>query len=223
MEKPQHHSRQQRNKVKAHATPHEIESHCGTGDAAKLLGMSVGTIHKLVSKNELEAWKTRGGHRKISMASIEKYRHRLGTILHQSPHKDARLRVLLVEDDAVTRQMVQGYCNNATLPVHCTAMASGMEAMIRITDIQPDLLITDLDMPGIDGFELLRLLSQNPRFDHIALMVLTALTPEEIQARGELPQGIIFLSKPAKALWFTGFFTGILLGLTKKNNEQRLN
>lgn len=216
MEKPQHHPTQQRNKVKTNATPYDVESHCGTGYAAKLLGMSVGTIQKLVSKNELEAWKTRGGHRKISIASIEKYRRRFRTILNQGPHKDERLRVLLVEDDAVTRQMVQGYCNNATLPIHCTAMASGMEAMIRIMDIQPDLLITDLDMPGIDGFELLRLLSQNPRFDHMALMVLTALTPEEIQARGELPQGIICLSKPAKASWFNGFFTGFLLGLTKK-------
>ncbi len=216
MKRPQHHPIQQRIPITPSAASHGIDTHCGTGYAAKVLGMSVGTIQKLVAKNELQAWKTRGGHRKITIASLEEYQRRFEQISHQSPSKDGQLRVLLVEDDAVTRQMVQGYCNNAPLPIHCTAIASGMEAMIRITDIQPDLLITDLDMPGIDGFELLHLLRQNPRFDPMAVMVLTALTPKEIQARGQLPQGTVCISKPAKASWFHGFFSGILMGLTQK-------
>jgi len=211
MKRPQHHPIKQRIPITPSTTSHGIETHCGTGHAAKVLGMSVGTIHKLVAKNELQAWKTGGGHRKITIASLEEYQRRFEQIPRQSPSKDGQLRVLLVEDDAVTRQMVQGYCNNATLPVHCTAIASGMEAMIRITDIQPDLLITDLDMPGIDGFELLHLLRQNPRFDPMAVMVLTTLTPEEIQARGQLPQGTVCISKPVKASWFHGFFSSILM------------
>lgn len=217
MKRPQHHPIKEKIQITPSAASYDTESHCGTGYAAKVLGMSVGTIQKLVGNNVLQAWKTRGGHRKITMASLEEYKHKLGKVRHQYSSKDHRLRVLLVEDDAVTLQMVQGYCNNAPLPVHCTAMASSMQALIHITDIQPDLLITDLDMPGIDGFELLRLLRQNPRFDQMALMVLTALTPEEIQARGELPQGTICLFKPAKASWFMGFFAGIFLGITQRN------
>lgn len=212
MKRPQHQVIKQRIKINPEATSLDIENHCGTGYAAKLLGMSVGTIQKLVTQNELHSWKTNGGHRKITMASIEEYQRKIELITQQIPSKDGRLCVLLVEDDAVTRQMVQGYCTNSTMPVNCIAMASAMEAMIHIIKIQPDLLITDLNMPGIDGFELLRLLRQNPRFNQMALMVLTSLTPEEIKARGELPQGTICLHKPAKASWFNGFFEGIMLG-----------
>lgn len=220
MKRPQHHSIKQRIPITPSAVSHGIETHCGTGYAAKVLGLSTATIQKLVTKNELQSWKTRGGHRKITLASLEEYKNKLGKVGHQHSSKDGRLRVLLVEDEAVTRQMVQGYCNNAPLPVHCTAIASGMEAMIRITDIQPDLLITDLNMPGIDGFELLRLLHQNPRFNQMAVLVLTALTPDEIQARGPLPQGTVCISKPAKASWFHGFFEGIIVTAKQQQNPQ---
>ena len=223
MKRPQHQDIKQRFKMNPQATTRDIENHCGTGYAAKLLGLSVGTIQKLVTQNVLHSWKTNGGHRKITMASIDEYQRKIELIKPQPPSKDERLCVLLVEDDAVTRQMVQGYCTNSTIPVNCIAKASAMEAMIHLTDIQPDLLITDLNMPGIDGFELLRLLRQNPRFNQMALMVLTSLTPVEIQARGELPQGTICLHKPVKASWFHGFFEGLFLGQSQFLKHQNFH
>ena len=40
---------------------------CGTTEAARILGLSVGTVQSLVERQELMAWKTRGGHRRIAM------------------------------------------------------------------------------------------------------------------------------------------------------------
>ena len=59
--------------MQTHPTPDTPEDYCGTTYAAKLLGLSVGTIQTLVEKNELQAWKTQGGHRRISMPSIREY------------------------------------------------------------------------------------------------------------------------------------------------------
>lgn len=196
-------------------TSHDIESHFGTSKTAKMLGLSVGTIQKLVDQDILQSWKTQGGHRRIASTSIQEYQRKFDITPIQTQASEQRLRVLLVEDDPVTRQMVLDYCNNAALPIECTAMTSGMEALIHITNINPHLLITDLDMPGIDGFELLRLLRQNPQFDQMSVLVLTALTETEILARGELPPDSIRVEKPVKASWFNGFFTGIVLGRTQ--------
>jgi excisionase family DNA binding protein len=52
------------------AIPDTSDEYCGTSYAAKLLNLSVGTVQTLVEKNELEAWKTQGGHRRISIQSI---------------------------------------------------------------------------------------------------------------------------------------------------------
>jgi excisionase family DNA binding protein len=198
--------------MQTNTTPDTPEDYCGTTYAAKLLGLSVGTIQTLVEKNELQAWKTQGGHRRISMPSIREYQRKHNMLTIQNEPRDNRLRVLLVEDDAVTREMLRGYCNRSSMPVDCTAMSSGLEALIDISSIKPDVLITDLDMPGVDGFELLRTLRQNSQFNRMTTLVLSALTPEEIDGRGGLPEGTIFMSKPINMDWFNGFFTAFLAG-----------
>ncbi|MEK7345052.1 MAG: response regulator [Pseudomonadota bacterium] len=209
--------------MQINTTPDTPEDYCGTTYAAKLLGLSVGTIQTLVEKNELQAWKTQGGHRRISMPSIREYQRKHNMVTIQTEQRDNRLRVLLVEDDAVTREMLRGYCNRSTMPVDCTAMSSGLEALIDIASIKPDVLITDLDMPGVDGFELLRTLRQNPQFNRMTTLVLSALSPDKVAARGGLPDGTIFMAKPINMDWFNGFFTAFLAGRTIESQAQDNN
>ena len=194
------------------------ENFCGTSYAAKLLGLSVGTVQTLVENRQLKAWKTQGGHRRISMQSIHDFHQQHNMVTpHQAPPVDKRLRVLVVEDDAVTRDMLRGICDSASMPVDCTAMSSGMEALIDMASIRPHVLITDLDMPGIDGFELLRILGLNPQFANMAILVLSVLTDDEVKARGGLPEGCYFMPKPVKADWFNGFFAGVTVGAIRES------
>jgi excisionase family DNA binding protein len=194
-------------------TPHAPdtpEDYCGTTYAAKLLGLSVGTIQTLVEKNELHAWKTQGGHRRISMPSIRHYQKKHNMLMSPLEAKENRLRVLLVEDDPVTRDMVRDFCNRCEMPVDCTAMASGLEVLIDMASIQPDVLIADLNMPGVDGFELLKTLKQSAQFQRMTCLVISALSPEDISAKGGLPDGTLFMAKPVNMQWLNGFFTALI-------------
>ena len=196
--------------MSTHIQHERPEDYCGTTYAAKLLGLSVGTIQTLVEKNELQAWKTQGGHRRISMQSIRDYqrRHHMSSVIPENRHN--RLKVLLVEDDDVTREMMRDFCGRCDIPVDCTAMASGLEALIDISSIMPDVLIADLNMPGVDGFELLRTLRQNPTFNRITYLVISALSAEEVESRGSLPEGTIFVAKPVNLQWLNGFLTAMM-------------
>jgi CheY-like chemotaxis protein len=126
--------------------------------------------------------------------------------------REHRLRVLLVEDDPVTRDMIRDFCGRCEMPVDCTAMSSGLEALIDMASIQPDVLIADLNMPGVDGFELLKTLKHSPQFQRMTYLVISALSPEEIAAKGGLPEGTIFMAKPVNMQWFNGFFTALIAG-----------
>ncbi len=190
--------------------PDKLEDYCGTTYAAKLLGLSVGTIQSLVEKNELQAWKTQGGHRRISMPSIREYQRRHNMLVTPAESRDNRIRVLLVEDDPVTREMIRDFCSRCEMPVDCTAMSSGLEALIDIASIRPDVLIADLNMPGVDGFELLRTLRGNPLFHKMTTLVISALTQAEIDARGGLPESTIYMAKPVNMQWFKGFFAALM-------------
>ena len=203
----------------SHSEP--VENFCGTTYAAKLLGLSVGTIQSLVEKNELHAWKTQGGHRRISMPSIREYQRKHNMPVTAADLHRERLRVLVVDDDPVAREMLRDFTTRVEMPVDCTLMASGLEALIDIASIQPDVLIADLHMPGVDGFELLRTLRGNSLFSQMSCLAVSALTPAEIEARGGLPEGVIFMPKPLSMHWLNGFFAAITASRQGKSSPQR--
>jgi excisionase family DNA binding protein len=184
------------------------EDYCGTFFAAKLLGLSVGTVQGLVEKNELRAWKTQGGHRRIAMQSIRNYQRQHG--LTEVPEKTSFFKVLVVEDDAAMLEVFKSTINGWTLPVDCSLMSSAMEALIDINTIKPDLLITDLNMPGVDGFELTRTLRANTSFSSMVLVAMTGLSSAEISERGGLPAQVVTMQKPVDMRWLQGFIAALV-------------
>lgn len=187
------------------------EDYCGTSYAAKLLGLSVATVQSLVEKGEIEAWKTLGGHRRIALKSINTYlsKHspQLSRIDTDPKH---RLRVLMVEDDEATRELYRYQFEDWDLPVDCTWMPSALEAMMDIASMRPDLLITDLSMPGVDGIEMLKTLKRNLQLADMQIVVISGLPPEAVAERGGLPPHAHLLQKPVNFDWLHGYLTALL-------------
>jgi excisionase family DNA binding protein len=187
------------------------EDYCGTSYAAKLLGLSVATVQSLVEKGEIEAWKTLGGHRRIALQSINAYLAKNSPQLSRvDTDPKSRLRVLMVEDDEDTRELYRCQFEEWDLPVDCTWMPSALEAMMDIASMRPDLLITDLSMPGVDGIEMLKTLKRNVQLADMQIVVISGLAPDAIEARGGLPQHAHLLKKPVNFEWLHGYLTALV-------------
>jgi excisionase family DNA binding protein len=186
------------------------DGYCGTSYAAKLLGVSVGTVQGLVEKNDLKAWKTQGGHRRISMQSIQEYQRRHNLSPASLTQGEDRLRVLVVEDDEATRVMLQSNFDQWGLPLDAIMYSSAMEALLDMPTMQPQVLLTDLRMPNVDGFEFLRTLSEHTIFNSLAVVVITGMSPDEISAKGGLPDGVQLLQKPIDLDWLRGFLDALM-------------
>ena len=186
------------------------ESYCGTTYAAKLLGMSVGTVQTLVEKGELQAWKTQGGHRRISMQSIHDYQRRHNMAPISLLRSEERLRVMVVDDDESTRSMLQAQFDQWNAPLDVSLYSSAMEALLDMFSLQPDVLLTDLRMPHVDGFEFLRTLSEHSVFQRLAVVVITGLSAEDIAQQGGLPEGVQWMQKPLDLEWLKGFFDALM-------------
>jgi len=187
------------------------EDYCGTSYAAKLLRLSVATVQSLVEKGEIDAWKTLGGHRRISLQSINAYlaKHspQLARVDTDPKH---RLRVLMVEDDENTRELYRCQFEDWDMPVDCTMVPSALEALMDIASMRPDLLITDLAMPGVDGIEMLKALKRNPQLAEMPIIVISGLAPEAIAARGGLPLHASLLPKPVNFDWLHGYLAALV-------------
>ena len=186
------------------------DGYCGTSYAAKLLNLSVGTIQNLVESNSLKAWKTQGGHRRISLQSIREYQsaNNLETTFWYS--SDAKLRVLVVEDDENTRLMHQAYFDRWALPLDVTMYASAMEALLDMPAMQPQILLTDLNMPEMDGFKFLKTLREHKLFAALPIIVMTGLSAEQIEQKGGLPKEVQILQKPIDMEWLRGFLDALI-------------
>lgn len=198
-----------------HSEKEKSDDYCNTTHAAKLLNLSVGTVQRLVEKNELDAWRTQGGHRRISIQSINDYMLKNNFKFSVPEPREKHFRILLIENDFVTCEMIQKYCERSALAVDCTAMSSIIQALVNISSINPDLLITDIDTQGIDGFELIRTIRENPQFKKMIIFVLSTLSENDILARGEIPERCVYIKKPLKGDWLHGFFRGIKISNEK--------
>ena len=83
--------------------------------------------------------------------------------------------VLLVEDDQEGRRLYAEWLTEAGFRVE--QAHNGLQALDRAFGSQPDVVVTDLDIPGIDGFELTRRLKQDPRTCDIPVLAITGYAP----------------------------------------------
>jgi excisionase family DNA binding protein len=187
------------------------EDYCGTSYAAKLMGLSVATVQSLVEKGEIDAWKTLGGHRRIALSSINAYLARNSPQLSRADtDPKSRLRVLVVEDDESTRELYRCQLEEWDLPVDCTFMPSAIEALMDIASMRPDLLITDLSMPGVDGIEMLKALKRNQNLTDMQVIVISGLSADAVAARGGLPPHARLLQKPVNFDFLQGYLTALV-------------
>jgi excisionase family DNA binding protein len=171
-----------------------------TREAGELLGVAVRTVQLWVESGVLPAWRTAGGHRRISRSAVDKLMTERAAVFHDkspqsSEESNAALRLLLVEDDADLMQLFSLMVDGWKFPVELITAENGFEGLVKIGQVQPDMVITDLNMPGMDGFQLVRAL-RKPDANMPKLVVVTAMSPGDIADRGGLPPDVEVFHKP---------------------------
>jgi excisionase family DNA binding protein len=171
-----------------------------TSDVAKELGVTIRSVQLWVEQGVLEGWKTPGGHRRITRASF----NRIAMV--KAEQKDviadgSRLKVVVVEDDQAVLMLYRLTIDSWQLPIDVTLISSACEGIVSITQNTPDVLITDLRMPEMDGFAMLNVLRGLEDFSRMAIVVVTGLQAHEIEAKGGLPKGVRLYGKAPVPFW----------------------
>ena len=176
----------------APASDFDAADYCSTRQAADLLGVSHRTVQLWVESGALQAWKTAGGHRRIALASIERHLERR----RQAVRGPAlRQRLLLVDDDPAILALYDAAIGGWGLPLDVVRAGNGFEALLRIGEMRPDLLVGDLSMPGVDGLRMIRALRASEAYGRMQIVVVSGIDPATLRAMG-LPDDIPVLPKP---------------------------
>jgi CheY-like chemotaxis protein len=65
------------------------------------------------------------------------------------------LRVLIIEDSAIVRERLIAMIDQLHLPIRVAAVADGLQAVLRFEKLCPDAVVLDIELPGLNGFDLL--------------------------------------------------------------------
>jgi two-component system cell cycle response regulator len=103
-------------------------------------------------------------------------------------------RILVVDDIAANLRLLEARLNAEYYEV--ALAASGPEALARAVEWLPDVILLDVMMPGMDGYEVCRRLKANPLIAHIPVVMITALVDPAERVRGLEAGADDFLSKP---------------------------
>ncbi len=193
-------------------TPTTVE-YCSTREAAQRIGVSLGTVQQMVENGVLEAWKTLGGHRRIRVDSVERFIERRDfaggaralRAEAAARARNERLRLLVAEDDPILREVYDGSFRKWGLEMDWRFVEDGFTGLVQIGRDRPDVLVSDLMMPGMDGFEMIRRLRADVSLDAMDIVVVSALDNEQIAEHGGLPEGVIVWRKPIPMAELKGY------------------
>jgi excisionase family DNA binding protein len=179
-----------------------------TAQAAELLGVSPQTVQKWVDAGHLSAWRTVGGHRRVDAESVQRMldtRSGHGNGLAASPVAAAdagkpqtpgALSIVVVEDDHLASLLLKGRLEQLYPGASVTVFANGFAGLMSISRQVPHLLISDIDLPGLDGLAMLRQLREDPDTQRMAAVLVSGYGREALERFGPIPLDVPLLRKP---------------------------
>ena len=192
-----------------------------TLEVARLLGMAVRSVQLMVDRGDLSAWKTPGGHRRIARASVDAWLAQRGGVpvtapvtatvtapvtapvtatVPKSGPKTASRRVLLIEDSVHYQNLVSLLIGQQFPTLELHTAHDGIVGLAMYGQLQPDLLIVDILLPGIDGASLITSLRSQPQFAHSKLIVITSLDEQQRVPYAFALSGVPVVHKPRLVL-----------------------
>ena len=203
--------------------PEAEPEHLSTIEAARRLGLAVRSVQLMVDRGELLAWKTPGGHRRIARASVEHaLLERAGAMAARAPGgqapaaapgsagpesrdmpagrvaapgPDAVPKVLLIEDSRHFQNLIGMLVRQHFPQVEWHLADDGVSGLAMAGRLQPEVLLVDILLPGIDGATLISGLRSHAAFGHPALVVVTSLQGEALAVHAHALDGVPVVHK----------------------------
>lgn len=107
--------------------------------------------------------------------------------------------VLIVEDSSTTRALIRAVVDELG-EYETVEASSGFEALKMLPLQEYDLIITDINMPDINGLELINFVRSNPRYSQIPIVIVSTERSEEDKKRGMALGATAYITKPFKSL-----------------------
>jgi len=157
--------------------------------ASKCCRVSPKTIINWIEAGHIKSYKTVGGHRRIKKEDLDEF-------LRQKTDEEAKKKILVVDDDKIIVETIVQSLEEDEYGYELISASDGFEAGIQVSHFKPDLIILDIMMPDINGYEVCKKIKSDPETKDTKIVVLSAYLDEEAYRKMEEYGADACFSKP---------------------------
>ncbi|OGP49349.1 MAG: histidine kinase [Deltaproteobacteria bacterium RBG_13_43_22] len=147
--------------------------------ASNYCSVSPKTIINWIEAGHIEAYKTVGGHRRIKRSKLEDFMRKQGIPIPETEAIGEKKRILIVDDDAIIVETIVQALEEEEYDYEIISASDGFEAGLQVNHFNPHLLILDIMMPDIKGYEVCKKVKSNEDTKNTKIIVLSAYLDEE--------------------------------------------
>lgn len=149
-----------------------------TYQAAYYCNSSDSSIKRFIRSGKLKAYKTPGGHYRIVKNDLYEFMKKNNIPVLEKTEL-VRKKIIIVDDDEQVCESITKYLRSTDYNYDVLTAKNGFEAGSLVAQFIPDIIILDLVMPGMDGFDICRKIKRNPLTKNMKIVILTGYGSDE--------------------------------------------
>jgi excisionase family DNA binding protein len=172
-----------------------------TFEISQICGVNPTTVQNWVKGKKLRAFQTPGKHRRVRREDLIAFMKEFGMPIPADLAQDPPL-IMVVDDEIDIMDMLEALMRSGDEDVNVVKAESGVEALLMIGERKPDLLILDIMMPGMNGYEVCQKLKSNLSTQNIKIVAITGDHNPAVEDRILNKGADLFFTKPLEIVGF---------------------
>lgn len=166
-----------------------------TSEAGNICGVTRTTITRWIDEGLFNAFITPGGHRKIRREDLNRFLA-AKNIAPPEATDPGKKNILVVDDNPYDLKLFEAFFLIAKDKYQVHTAGDGFEAIYKIGEVKPEIVVLDLMMPDMDGFEVCTKIKSNENTKHIQVIITTAHGEEKNREKALECRADAFFTKP---------------------------
>ncbi|MHB8875275.1 MAG: response regulator [Myxococcaceae bacterium] len=166
-----------------------------THDISRIIQVDPSTVSKWIDRGILLAFRTPGRHRRVRASDLRTF-----LVAHEMPVPEelgsSLVKLLVVDDEKAVVDAVKRSFKSFAQQVEVTTTTSGVEALLMVSEQRPHGLLIDLNMPEIDGLEVVRRVRARKQLEGVRAITMSARHTPDLIAQSLKAGAIACLPKP---------------------------
>jgi excisionase family DNA binding protein len=180
-----------------------------TFEISQICGVNPTTVQNWIKGKKLKAFQTPGGHRRVRREDLILFMKEFGMPFPKGLSQSPPL-VMIVDDENDILDMLEDLLKSAGENINIVKAQSGIVALLMIGEFKPDLLILDIMMPGMNGFEVCQKIKASASTQSVKIIAISGDHTPAVKERILSSGADLFFTKPLDVVGFREQCFGLL-------------